>query len=213
MSRVLLAVCLSLVPSALAAQAGDSLATAAGAAAALPAASAPARPSPFAWTADRRSYRVGDVITVLVDESTLAIRDRSESRAQERDTRLELDGSFSSGTTSSGGKGDFRSGSAGSSSERGQARRQDRLTAELTVRVTALEPGGMLRVQGSKALVIDGREQKVTLTGFVRPADVSPHNVIDSWRIADASIAYTTDGKLSQPKRGIIARVLGMIWP
>lgn len=175
--------------------------------------SARPRTVPLSWTADRRAYDVGDLLTVIVDESTLAVQDRSNSASEERSSTASLNGGLRTGTSSSGADVSARTGFGGSSAERGQARRQDRLTAEITVRVTAVEAGGTLRVEGGKSLVIDGREQKVTLAGLVRPADVSPQNVIDSWRIADVKIAYLTDGKLSQPKKSIIMKVLGMVWP
>lgn len=171
------------------------------------------RSYPMSWTSDRRAYNVGDLITVIVDESTLAVQDRSNSASQERSSTLGLNGSLRTAASASGADAALRTSAGGSSTERGQARRQDRLTAELTVRVTAVEPGGVLRVEGAKSLVLDGREQKVTLAGLVRAADVSPQNAVDSWRIADVSIAYHTDGKLSQPKRSILMRVLGMVWP
>jgi flagellar L-ring protein precursor FlgH len=191
---------LLIVPAALFAQTPDSV-------------RATTAPTIASWTADRRTFQVGDVITVIVDESTLAVRDRSDAAANDRNTRAGAGGSVRTGSSSGGGNVNVDLGLRTSSSETGRARRQDRLTAEVTVRVTAIEAGGILRLEGSKAMLIDGREQKVTLSGLARPADIAPQNVIDSWRIADASIAYFTDGKLSKPKQGMIAKILGLVWP
>jgi flagellar basal body L-ring protein FlgH len=51
----------------------------------------------------------------------------------------------------------------------------------------------------------------MVLRGFIRPQDVSPTNMINSWRIGEAELVYTTKG--TGPKGGIIGRLLGMIWP
>src|SRR5690606_944228 len=102
---------------------------------------------------------------------------------------------------------------AGESRERGQATRQDRLAAEVTVRVVEVGPGGLLRVEGSKTVVMDDHEQQVTLSGWVRPEDISPQNVIDSWRISDSRIEYRAAGDLGKPRSGLLSRILDLIWP
>jgi flagellar basal body L-ring protein FlgH len=49
------------------------------------------------------------------------------------------------------------------------------------------------------------------LTGLVRPQDVSPQNVVLSSRIAGASISY--NGNTMAAKRGLLGRILAIIWP
>jgi flagellar L-ring protein precursor FlgH len=161
------------------------------------------------WTSDRRQFVAGDIITVMVDELTIATAEKSNIDAQERNTRASAVGSAGD----SGGSGSLKTGIENDSRTRGTARRQDRLTTELSVRVVEVTPEGLLRVEGSKAMVIDEHEQTLSLSGFVRPQDVSPQNVVDSWRLADASLTYVADGSLGKPKKGILSRILGMIWP
>jgi hypothetical protein len=35
--------------------------------------------------------------------------------------------------------------------------------------------------------------------------------VVDSWRVADAELVYTSSGQ--RPRGGILGRMLGAIWP
>jgi flagellar L-ring protein precursor FlgH len=161
------------------------------------------------WLADGRRFLVGDIITVVVDEYTSASADRATSALQDRSS----DAGVSVTATGRGGEGTLGSFTGSQSTQRGRDIRQDRLTSEVSVRVTGLEPNGALRVEGKKMLVIDEHEQEVTVRGVIRPQDITSQNTVDSWRIAEAEVLYATDGKLGKPDRGIIMKLLGFIIP
>lgn len=164
------------------------------------------------WTADRRRFAVGDIITVLVDESTIASADRVnyDMRDRSSDNRLRAGATMSG--TSNGGDVAFGSSSFADTEERGQARRSDRFVTEVSVRVVSIE-NGVLKVEGTKALTIDKHEQTLSLSGLVRPQDVTRNNVVDSWRLGDARIAYVSNGEMGKPKRSILGRIVDVIWP
>lgn len=166
------------------------------------------------WTADRRRFGEGDVITVLIDEYTLASANKSSQALRDNQRKSSVSGSVDggSGIRSGGGMG-FGTGNTGESRERGQTTRTDRLATEMTVRVVAVEPNGTLQVMGRKKMLIDEHEQEVTVRGFLRPEDVSARNIVDSGRLADAEIAYTSNGKLDRPRGGFLSRLLGKLWP
>jgi len=146
-----------------------------------------------------------------VDE---AISPGTAKRDRSRD--LSLGGGYSvTGPAAASGNvnGSVRSRNTGESTERGQTTRHDRLTSEITVRVVGIEPNGVLRVEGTKRMVIDEHEQEITLSGLLRPEDVPANNVVESWRIADAVISYDSNGKLGSPKGSVLGRILGWLWP
>jgi flagellar L-ring protein precursor FlgH len=174
---------------------------------------AQARPLAVSWTSDRSTYVVGDILTILVDELTIASADKTDANEQNRDTRARFEAAFKASGTSSGGGATFGTGWDASSRARGQARRQDRFTTEFSVRVIEIEPSGVLKIEGTRTLLLDGQEQQVTLTGFLRPQDVSTTNLVDSWRVADANFAYSSTGDLGKPKQSILSRIIGIIWP
>src|SRR5690606_8893724 len=74
------------------------------------------------------------------------------------------------------------------SRQRDEATRQNRFQGEMTVRVVGVEPGGLLRVEGSKTLNIDGAVEELTLTGLVRAQDVGDRNMVESWRIGETEL-------------------------
>ena len=195
----------------LAAQAPDGAPTAAPAAAAQP----PARPVRQSWTSPRRSFAVGDVVTVFVDEYTLASANTSNSASDSRRRDVGLDADMAM----PGGGGMGASAAIGSrndadSRQRGEALRQNRFQSEMSVRVVGLDStSGLLQVKGTKLVNVDKNQQEVTFTGWVRPQDISAQNAVESWRVADAQLVYTAKGGLGKPKGGILGRVLGMVWP
>jgi len=63
-------------------------------------------------------------------------------------------------------------------------------------------------------VAVDKSKQQVTLTGWVRPQDISVStNTVPSWRLADAEIAYGQQGSLGKPKTGLLTKLLDVIWP
>jgi flagellar L-ring protein precursor FlgH len=166
------------------------------------------RPGLGSWTTDRRDFKPGDVVTILVDELTIASADKSNVDQAGRGTTGALGGGANGSRTDVA----FRTRLDNESMARGQARRRDVLTTELSARVLSVE-GDLLKIQGSRTLRIDKSEQKLTLTGFVRAQDISARNLVDSWRMADAELFYESKGDLANPRKGIITRILGMLWP
>lgn len=96
----------------------------------------------------------------------------------------------------------------------GLTSRKGRLTARITVEVKAISPSGNLWVQGDKIVSVNNEDQHVVLSGWVRPADISARNEIESTRLADARIEYYGRGpvgRLQRPGWGLA--VLDYVWP
>lgn len=163
----------------------------------------------FGWLADGRRFQVGDIITVVVDEYTSAQADRTTTALEDRRTDAGL-GVRANTTVADGTVGSFL---GNESLQRGRDIRQDRLNSEVSVRVTEIEAGGGLRVEGTKMLVIDEHEQEVTVRGVIRPQDITQGNTVESWRIAEVEVLYSTDGSLATAKKGILGRIFGWIIP
>ncbi len=196
-SRVHLLVTVIAAPAALQAQAAT---------APPPAETAPAPVGRLSWTSDRLPLRVGDLLTIVVDESTVAAERQSNVANNTRSQNASLDALPAPEDLRSVGIGyDARS------NQTGRVERAGSLVSVLSVRVTALEANGIARIEGQKIVLVDGRRQEVLLTGFVRSEDVSASNAILSSRIADAEITYK--GKKLGPSTGIFGKILGLLWP
>ena len=174
-------------------------------------ASAPLRRS---WTSDRAEVRVGDVITVIVDEFANAEAKKINDATDRRSRDMGVGGSADlPPTLDKRGEVSVRTRNNAESRQRGQATRGNEFAARMSVRVTAINEAGLLQVKGDRLVDVDKDKQTMTLTGFVRPQDVLPGNVVESWRIADAQITYSAKGPLGKPRGGIVGRILGALWP
>ena len=207
----------ALVPCASALAQAPAAAPAVSAAAPAPTAASalPARPGLRSFVSDRREFAVGDILTVFVDDYTITSAIKDDQAVQRRTRDLGLDVDIASGGTSPPTAISARIGSNnnGNSQNRGEARRENRFQSEMSVRVVAVNPNGTFQVKGVRAVNVDKGKQDVALTGWVRPQDVSPSNVIESSRIADVQLAYQSPGPLGKTKQGIVTRIISMVWP
>lgn len=107
-------------------------------------------------------------------------------------------------------KGSLESGFKGD----GATSREGKLTAYITARVTDVLPNGNLVIVGSREIMVNNETQFITLSGIIRPRDISPDNVILSTCISDARIAYSGIGVVDDRQRpGWLANILNRIWP
>ena len=163
-----------------------------------------------AWYSDRLPLRVGDLLTVVVDEHAAASERVCTVATGDRSQRARLGVNVDSAIRIGPSK-EFSTGMNSSSRDIGESGREGALTAVLTVRVTSIDPFGVATVEGLKTVTVDGRVQEVRLKGLVRPEDVSASNLVSSSRIADAVINYK--GKKIGPRTGILGKILSILWP
>lgn len=155
--------------------------------------------------AEAKAYRVGDVLTVVVQEaaSASAAADSSAQRRSGLAAQLSThrNGPYSanvSATTDSDGGG--------------RTQRSGRLLATLSVKVTGLTASGDLMVEGQQLLLLNGERQLISLSGVVRPRDVGENNVVSSSRLADARIEFDGEGFIADKSRpGWLSRFFSLI--
>jgi flagellar L-ring protein precursor FlgH len=169
------------------------------------------------WLTDTRSFPVGAIIKVAIDEYALAAANKGTVAEASRERRMGVGGSASLGhdgstTTFGPVDGSLETGDRGASRSRGEATRGTRYVAEIPVRVVAITAEGLLQVKGTKIIDVDRAKQEMTVTGLISPRDVDARDVVASTSIADARIVYTSKG-LDKPRSGILGRVIGIIWP
>jgi flagellar L-ring protein precursor FlgH len=164
--------------------------------------------SPKGWSAmasDQRAERVGDTLTVVIDQSSLA--SNTAQNGYKKDTQL--GGQITAGTSfNKQGQIDVNGGFTGT----GQTGRSDKIVAQITVVVDAVLPNGDLRIEGVQALKINGERTNIHLKGRVRPADIAADNSVLSTRVADAAIDYDGNGLVSKGSQGgIVERIFSAL--
>jgi len=170
--------------------------------------------------ADLRARDVGDIITVKVSETARASRKASTKANRDSSVEAGMDNLLglmegfaadNSGlTTSSLIKGEASTKFKGD----GETLGESSMIASISMRVTQVLPNGNLMVSGSRRIKINNEDQVIVLSGVVRPADVSPDNVVLSSKVADARIEYYGRGVVADKQSpGWLMRVVDWVWP
>lgn len=149
--------------------------------------------STLSLTSDSRAFRVGDVVTVMLQETTQASKRAGTSFSKGSSASfapLTILGKKLKSGIEVDAKRDF----AGDSS----STQQNALTGAITVIVQEVLPNGLLRVAGEKNLTLNQGEEFVRLKGYLRAADIDASNQVSSLRIANAQIAYSAQGTLAE---------------
>ena len=189
-----------------------------------PMAAAPAKPATGAiyvgrqsdsWFGKSKSFQVGDVITVLLNESSQASRTQNGSITRESKNDMVPTGLANWGK----GLGGFMNGikmdgSSMSNKGTGAADQQATLTGSVAVSVVEVMPNGNLVLRGEKQLALTEGSEIIQVAGIIRPDDVAPNNTVQSRRLANAQIAYRGSGDLANAtKAGWGTSTLLKIWP
>ena len=179
-----------------------------------PASALNARPTRLNWTSDRRSYTVGDLIIVHIDEFTLASANMTDNATQRRRRNTDFQLITPGAVAATAPGAEFSTSNNGESAQRGDRSRQLRLDGEITARVMSIDPvSGVLTIKGTKTIGVDKEQQSINFTGAVRPQDLNGSNAIASSRVADAKLDITNKGSLGKPKQGIFGKIISALWP
>ncbi len=172
---------------------------------------------------DYKGRHIGDIITVNIIESTSATNSNSTATAKTQATSstltnlmglptnlgvsnllgtgnpLNLDNSLNSSNTFNGS---------------GSKSKTDQVTGTIAARVTEVLPSGNLVIEGHREIIVDNEKQTITLSGIVRQKDIAADNTVFSTAIADAKIAYSGAGMLSDAnKPGWLMTLLSWVMP
>jgi flagellar L-ring protein precursor FlgH len=167
------------------------------------------------WQAKRRSYRVGDIITVLLSESTQAARTLNNETSRESSTDAIPTGTSNAIANAAPLLNGFNAGGAVTTNRgTGIADQRASLTGSIAVTVTEVQANGNLVIRGEKQLSLSEGGEVIQVAGIIRPDDVSAINTVQSRRLANGQITYKGVGDLANSTRagwGISA--LYKYWP
>ncbi|MNZ22582.1 Flagellar L-ring protein precursor [compost metagenome] len=170
---------------------------------------------------DRKAFRVGDIITITLNERTQASKNANSQIAKNSKAELGLTSLFGSSVTTNNPFGDgdlsLSAGYSGDRSTKGdsKAAQGNTLTGSITVTVADVLPNGIIAVRGEKWLTLNTGDELVRIAGMIRADDIATDNTVPSTRVADARITYSGTGSFadaSQP--GWLDRFfISPLWP
>jgi len=157
---------------------------------------------------DRKAFRVGDIITITLNEKTQASKKANSDMSKDSTNKLGLTSLFGSSLTTNNpvGSGDLSlsAGYSGNRETKGDsaAGQSNSLTGSVTVTVADVMPNGILSVRGEKWMTLNTGNELVRIAGLIRADDIATDNTVSSTRVADARITYSGTGAFadaSQP--------------
>jgi flagellar L-ring protein FlgH len=172
---------------------------------------------------DKRARRVGDIITVLLEEKTVSSKNAQTDIKKNAEvetntptifgTQPHIPASVLSGASGSDlnlsntleGERTF-SGKAGSN-------QSNSLLGSITVTVADVLPNGVLLVKGEKWLTLSTGEEFIRIQGMVRQSDIGPDNSILSTKLADSRITYSGTGDFANSSQmGWLSKFFNSSW-
>ena len=175
---------------------------------------------------DVKARRIGDVITVVLQESTSASKSAKTAADKNQETTVANPTFFGASPQfnlpgliplDSNRDNTLEQNLSATRSFEGEAdsSQSNSLSGEITVTISDVLPNGNLVVRGEKWLTLNQGEEFIQISGIVRPQDVSTQNSVLSTQIADARIAYSGKGALAESNEmGWLARFFNHpIWP
>lgn len=156
---------------------------------------------------DRKARAVGDVLTILINESSSATREGKANNS--KSTSMNVDAGVGMFTFLD--KATF--GNSDSFKAEGKVSNTNNVKGMITVTVTEVKPNGNLMVSGTQNIKQNGEEQKITITGTVRPDDIRPDNSVLSNYVADATLRIDGKGPIANKQRqGILSQILNFLF-
>lgn len=156
-----------------------------------------------------RDFQVGDVITVILDESTQAGRTQSGvvKRTSSNDVvPAAMGGGLLPAANLLGGT--IKNEGSGTADQTAT------LKGSVAVSVIDVMSNGNLVLRGEKQLALTEGAEIIQVAGVVRPDDIAPNNTVASRRLANAQITYRGTGDMAAASRaGWATSGLLKLWP
>jgi flagellar L-ring protein FlgH len=169
--------------------------------------------------ADKRASMAGDIVTIVVQETTSTSKDNKTATAKSVGMDASISSLFysptASGLLTKGGqlpalkyssKNDFSGG--------GTINNSEKILTYVAAQVIDVLPNRNLVIEGRRETSFSGEQQTIVLRGVVRADDVTAGNTVLSYNIADASIHLVSKGQLSDSQRkGWFTRIWDKVTP
>lgn len=165
---------------------------------------------------DSKAHRVGDIISVILSESTQAQKNAKTELKKANSAQLDPITGF--GALPINFKGDaIQFGINQTNDFKGDSKSNqgNSLSGNISVHVLRVLPNGNLIIRGEKWMTLNNGDEYIRLTGIIRPQDITSDNTITSQKIANARIQYAGTGTFAEVnEQGWLSKFFsGSWWP
>ena len=172
---------------------------------------------PFGLVANKVGSRVGDLVTIVIDESQDVKSEETSDLTKETTLNYSLNNfdikpnAFNPLPQLDASSEDTLTGTA-------NYKKKGKFTARVTAVVVDVLPNGNLVVSGRREIRIDKETKLIEFSGIMRRDDIAADNSISSELVANAKVAYIGTGPLTDSTNrvglgALIHDALAWIWP
>jgi flagellar L-ring protein precursor FlgH len=147
---------------------------------------------------DPRAMKPGDVLTVNIAINDQASLGNSTDRSLDSTVTNQWDAGLGTKTSPVNIAGSFDSTSKSAANGTGTIARSEKIQLSVAAVVTETLPDGNLLVAGSQEVRVNFELRQLSVSGIVRPRDISKDNTISYEKIAEARISYGGRGRLTE---------------
>lgn len=145
-------------------------------------------------SSDQRGRRVGDIITIRVNENASAVSTGTVKTARNSSVQSNV-ASLAGITNATGPLANLaKLGTQTALNGQGTTTRDTTLTDTVSALVTRVLPNGNLVIEGNKHIGVNSENQTISVRGMVRPIDLDTLNSVSSTRIAQMEIRVNGKG-------------------
>lgn len=157
--------------------------------------------------ADHKARAVGDIVTIIINESSSAARAGNASNSKSTSTDM------SAGTGIFNWIASANAANSDSFKAQGSIANTNKVNAKMTAQVIEVKPNGNFVISGTQSIKQNAEEQKITVIGTIRPDDIAADNTVLSTYVADAQIRIDGHGPLSRKQRqGILSQIFNILF-
>lgn len=158
--------------------------------------------------ADKKAYKVGDVVTIIIEEAAVS--------SQKASTDTSKESSLKAGP----GVGPlldkiklFKYSGGDSMAASGTTMRSSAFTTRMSAVVTKVLDNGNLEIEGTRLVATNKEKDEIKLTGMIRKQDIQTDNTVLSECIANAQITHVGSGPIgSRQKEGVISKIFKVLF-
>ena len=166
---------------------------------------------------ERRAVRVGDTLTVILNETTRASKDGGTKASRQSNNTADIGLRINNASQGKSSSNDIRlgasvGGNTGFDAKAGSSA-SNQFSGTITVTVIEVLANGNLNVAGEKRLAVGAEEEVIRFAGVVFPQSMQGSTVLSS-QVADARIEYRGKGALdSATAMGWLSRFFLTVLP
>lgn len=160
-----------------------------------------------------KAYKIGDIVNIVVLENTSAQNKANTNTNVSDDLSMKLTHTLQRLAPYIGTNNQVAGNATNKFQGTGLTNRMSNVQARISAWVTDILPNGNLQIKGNHRVEVNQEIQEITITGIIRPKDITGNNTIFSYQVADAQLSVSGNGVVAESESpGFLTRLFNWIF-